>query len=139
MTSLDYEDARPPIVAAAHGLYEQLTIHRAFGTIPIEASLRVYVVNDDSLLIGIGDLDDQTLFGEHADRAAERFIPLECFTATGLRLRRDIERIADLELPYDPDGKPEFGFVVWLQSEHWTQQVAAHAHGVTILHRGELA
>ncbi|WP_206793976.1 hypothetical protein [Amycolatopsis sp. MtRt-6] len=136
MTSLDYGDDPPPILPVAEGIYTVLDLHRAFGTIPIHANVRVYIAGTN-LMVALGGLDDGYLLGEHADKAPQRQLGAEYYTSAALQLRRHIEDAVMAELPRRGDGQPWFPFMVWLQPEHWAAQYGYHDHGVTVLPQGE--
>ncbi|MFD8494242.1 hypothetical protein [Amycolatopsis sp. NPDC059657] len=130
---LDFGDRRPPILAAADSLYTVLVLDRALGLIPINADVRVYVVNNDSLMITVGGLDDTFLLGQHTEKAADSQLAPEYYTASALRLRREIEDTVRGDLPRCGNGHPWFSFIVWLQPAVWAAKFDHHSHGVTTL------
>lgn len=133
MNRLTFGEERPPIKAAAQSLYTVLDLNRALGVIPIDVDVRVYVVNNDSLMITLGGLDDHFLLGQHTEKATDPQLDPQHYTAPALRLRREIEDTVRAALPRCDHGQPRFAFIVWLQPAVWAAKFDHHIHGVTTL------
>jgi hypothetical protein len=141
MTGLVYGEQPPPILPVAHSVLDALLFHRAFGTVPDHVAVRVYIVEDEGLMVALGGLGNEFILGPRArELAGHRDVLSEFLTEKALTFRRAVWELIRPLFPVRSDGEPFFGPVVWLQTEPFAQLSATHHdQGVIILNRGEFS
>lgn len=129
----------PDVTALARTLFSQLQWEQCFGPIPPHAALRVFNLEDTALVVTVGGLGDEFLFGPDApvpDRPP-REVPF-LLTLKAMRLLRSIRHIAAATIEAISPMAPAFPVRVEFESDAQHAVLGVHAQQVFTVRGGEL-